>query len=258
MPSAAIARPQSWNRYAYVSNDPVNRVDPSGLEDGVITAPDPPPPVDPGLPGLASFDLMLMAMWQAQMQQEQGHLFLAHPVGGRGNDVVTLQHMALNRTLRKQAAGALDNLKSPCKDAITKAGINLERVKQTAASTEYYNAASLEGSWFVSNITGYQTPDNLAMFLGGARARLLVNRWGEAMNSVVVGSSFLNGAPFGTVENSQNITLIHEALHTGTGYDDPALAKTLGLGSFKNDQIGISAASQSISTWLAYDCPPVP
>ncbi len=31
--SAAIARPQSWNRYAYVENDPVNFVDPSGLED---------------------------------------------------------------------------------------------------------------------------------------------------------------------------------------------------------------------------------
>jgi RHS repeat-associated protein len=30
MPSAAIARPQSWNRYAYVENDPVNFVDPSG------------------------------------------------------------------------------------------------------------------------------------------------------------------------------------------------------------------------------------
>ncbi len=29
--SAAVARPQSWNRYVYVENDPVNATDPSGL-----------------------------------------------------------------------------------------------------------------------------------------------------------------------------------------------------------------------------------
>ncbi|MBM3774523.1 MAG: hypothetical protein FJW37_05095 [Acidobacteria bacterium] len=30
--SAAAATPQSWNRYAYVTNDPVNKNDPSGLD----------------------------------------------------------------------------------------------------------------------------------------------------------------------------------------------------------------------------------
>jgi RHS repeat-associated protein len=32
-PSASAADPGSWNRYAYVGGDPVNRVDPSGLND---------------------------------------------------------------------------------------------------------------------------------------------------------------------------------------------------------------------------------
>jgi RHS repeat-associated protein len=32
--SARLRRPQSWNRYAYVINDPVNRTDPRGPRDG--------------------------------------------------------------------------------------------------------------------------------------------------------------------------------------------------------------------------------
>jgi len=73
MPSAAIARPQSWNRYAYVENDPVNFVDPSGLWKHVPESP----------PGLDPLGLMLIGSWQAQMQQEMALLFLAHPVGGK-------------------------------------------------------------------------------------------------------------------------------------------------------------------------------
>jgi hypothetical protein len=191
------------------------------------------------------------------MQQEMALLFLAHPVGGRRGTLAELQHKVFNGKLHQQSSTALSNLAKPCKDSIAQAGIDLERVKQTAASTQYYNAASSEGAWFVSDITGYQTQDNLVMFLGNARARLLLNRWGQAMNSVVVGSSFLNEAPFGTVEYSQDITLIHEALHTGTGLDDLKLAERLGLGRFDQDSVGISAASQSISIWLAYDCVPV-
>lgn len=41
MASGGPADPQSWNRYAYQENDPVNWVDPSGL---FIVAPPPPPP----------------------------------------------------------------------------------------------------------------------------------------------------------------------------------------------------------------------
>jgi len=34
--SAVAANPQSWNRYAYVNNDPINHNDPSGLAPGDI------------------------------------------------------------------------------------------------------------------------------------------------------------------------------------------------------------------------------
>jgi RHS repeat-associated protein len=40
--SGGLADPQSWNRYSYTRNDPVNRYDPSGLEDS-MAAPELPP-----------------------------------------------------------------------------------------------------------------------------------------------------------------------------------------------------------------------
>jgi RHS repeat-associated protein len=46
--SASMTNPQSWNRYAYVENDPVNRLDPSGLYvvwPAVLWTPEGPPTV---------------------------------------------------------------------------------------------------------------------------------------------------------------------------------------------------------------------
>ena len=48
------ADPQSWNRYSYTRNDPVNRLDPSGLTDFEIIiswSPYPTPPGSPSQPG---------------------------------------------------------------------------------------------------------------------------------------------------------------------------------------------------------------
>ncbi len=34
--SISLGNPQSFNRYTYVSNDPVNKIDPSGLEEALV------------------------------------------------------------------------------------------------------------------------------------------------------------------------------------------------------------------------------
>ncbi len=48
--SARIASPQSWNRYAYVLNNPLRLVDPTGMEDQQRQPPPPPPPPPAPLP----------------------------------------------------------------------------------------------------------------------------------------------------------------------------------------------------------------
>jgi hypothetical protein len=111
----------------------------------------------------------------------------------------------------------------------------------------------------VSQVTGYVNPSNPSQTIGDAigssRATVLFNASGGVSNTVVLGAAYFSATTLGqTLAASQNVTLIHEALHTGTGLNDEALAGRLGFG----EGLPHIAASNSISIWLATDCPPVP
>ena len=162
-----------------------------------------------------------------------------------------IQHRLLDAKLRAQTAVSLANLNQNCKNALSADGVDLGQVASVASQTEYYNTNSFEGTELVSSIAGGTINDTLIQYLGGARAGVLPGIYGWATNNVVVGSLFFNQIGYGaTILDSQNITLVHEALHTGTGLNDPQLALKLGLGSFDTSGAGISAASQSISSYL--------
>lgn len=80
-----LLQPQSWNRYAYVLNNPINRIDPSGMKMECVTKddgseectiiPDPPPPPAPKPePKLSeSMAEWLKERWNS-MQHEAGNL----------------------------------------------------------------------------------------------------------------------------------------------------------------------------------------
>ena len=108
--SASVTSPQRWNRYAYVENDPVNKMDPSGLDpDFSVTV------VGYSFESSNALGVMLMASWQAQMQQEQGYLFLAHPVGKKGGSSVPAGWMNKVEDSRKRLVDRIDD---DCADAI--------------------------------------------------------------------------------------------------------------------------------------------
>jgi hypothetical protein len=162
-------------------------------------------------------------------------------------------HQQLNDTLHQQTASALANLSAQCVTAITADGINLNQVALTASSTVYLNTY-FEGGLELRNITGYTPPPpamanmDLTTYLGTSVAGVVPDANGLPSNFVVVGAVY-----FGLNAYQQNITLIHEALHTGSGLDDPLLAAQLGLGNNLSKQ----AASDSITDWLALGCAPV-
>jgi len=77
--SAAIARPQSWNRYAYVENDPVNFVDPGGEADFEVTKVE--HIYDP-VEGYY-YKRWMNQFFAAQIIAETQPVYLVHQVGGR-------------------------------------------------------------------------------------------------------------------------------------------------------------------------------
>jgi len=244
--SGGAGDPGSWNRYAYASDDPVNANDPSGMitcYPGTGEASTPWCTFDPGEVGV----LFSHGMWPFRKVTGEGPTF----------DLGAAWHRELNKRLRQETTDALRNLSRPCKDAITGDHIDLGFVASNAQRTNYFNAASpFEGSLFVRDIAGYPTNENLTQYLGDNVAAVLLGIAGTVTNSVVVGSAFFSTIQYGSsLAQSQDITLVHEALHTGTGQGDADLANTLQLGFFSNSAGGNEEGSRAISNWLANDCP---
>jgi hypothetical protein len=126
-------------------------------------------------------------------------------------------------------------------------------VAATAATTNYYKVSTEPDAW-VSNDGGVWSAQTA---VGDAVAATMVDANGVPTNTVVLNTSFDNLQFAGlNVAASQNLALVHEALHTGTQLNEFQLAAKLGLGTFDNTLEGLKAASLSISLYLRYDCPP--
>jgi RHS repeat-associated protein len=242
------ADPGSWNRYAYALNDPVKFNDPSGL--GACDSAE----------GPATGMIMVNGTCVP------GALFsLALDNFSGASQIKTGNpHGSLDGILRRQAVDAIRNLSHQCQQALTDDGFNLQLISITAASTEFYSADS-EGTFEVRNVSGYVNPvdpsETLRDYLGSSRAGTLPNAAGAASNYVVVGRLYFTKGAFGqSLTASQNTTLVHEALHTGTGLGDVAIYEQLDLGTIPKGMSASDAlakASNGISSWLANGCPPI-
>jgi RHS repeat-associated protein len=245
MASGGPADPQSWNRYSYTRGDPVNRFDPTGTCDQSSDSSTSITVCDTG--NILPYLLALPRLAQPGLL----YVPLLSPIGIK--EAALRLHTQINNTLHRQTSDALRNLSSDCQDAIKADGINLSAVAATAANTNYFNTFT-EGNVELRDITGYVPPPpnmpnmNLSTYLGSAAAATIPDASGKASNNVVVGGIFFNATAF-----QQNITLVHEALHAGTGEVDSELAKDFHLG----DNLPENAASAAITAWLANGCAPV-
>ena len=116
--------------------------------------------------------------------------------------------------------------------------------------TTYYDATSFEGNWTLNQATGNGRGQTLAWYVGDARAASLTDGHGNILNQVVLGAAFMNneGGYGADPATSEEITVLHEALHAYKNDGDVDLATSLGLWQKGMTQ---NQASDLISTRLS-------
>jgi RHS repeat-associated protein len=234
--AGSVFNPQSLNRYAYVTNDPVNLIDPFGLqvEPGdwaEIEAPLPLPPVVETVRVDAYIDVTagIGGYYLAELANAGGPHLLAtldpldeDPLKGR--PVRTLVKAA--KDLQKQKLSRKD-----CKKLLNALGVTAEQVRQAALQANFINGVGstvpLSSLYANSPVPSVRRAGAAVTgTVGEALAEPGVVAWAQMGGSnVYVDPSKINPANYW-----QNMaTVFHEVLHNITGMTDPDIQRALGL-----------------------------
>jgi len=130
-------------------------------------------------------------------------------------------------------------------------GIDINAVAAKATTATYYSTY-FEGNLRESDIIAWMGNETLGTVLGSNRAVTLVDAFGKYPDVVVIGYQYFTQISAGPdLATSQNITLVHEAIHNALSADDTRVASQMGLGNFPDTPGGVDAASIAISAFLA-------
>jgi RHS repeat-associated protein len=240
-----MKNPGSWNRYAYVNGDPVNFTDRHGLYQNAADVGD---DADDDADDDTDYDVCMLAPTYSGCGAKSG--ISATQMIDLASQV--MQANKLNQIQRAQAVNAINNIGPGCESAFEKKGFTATNLSVVAAGITFYSTY-FEGGLTVNSITGNGDNETLSAYLGDARATTIGN-------DVILGPEYFTQIGYGaTLAASQNITLIHEALHVGTGLNDGQIFTTFNLSSWQaqwaaNNNGQILSASQTISYWLSTDC----
>ncbi len=253
--SASLANPQSWSRYAYVENDPVNKNDPSGLDPSMpIETPFVEPP---SLPPFITWSLLVVPP----------HYFLGHygpsvhgltihsPWAGRSGTALD------GLTNAGQAASRLENKTSwseKCKQTLAAAGIAprdvdnglmLDAVSQVqaAASAVEFVDGTTSGALVQSLYAGRPELERAVNPSQTVAQALAASPATNAMATLLSSTVYIRPSSFSYYGSGWIMaTVLHELLHNITGLTDPDLQRNLGLSD--------SGGSVNITLRLAADC----
>jgi RHS repeat-associated protein len=254
--SARVGNPGSMNRYSYAGNDPVNRHDPSGLDDGdptfyVTSTGEPDPSDDEGGPDVGDTDSLsdycLTASWQPVCAGLNP--FSLWQSGGRPGPV---QNKGGVHTSPAAAAKvAWQYLNSVWQDCLNDfeqiQGFNATTFQSLLSNTPANggitwlndNDPSVANSTIASyGGTNTSTDPISSLFQGGADAYAL-----PGTTDVVVGPDYFTNE----TQTQQIAIAIHEALHVALGQNDVQLYNTLSQFGFDyNPNVG----SGQITDWI--------
>jgi len=241
--------PISWNKYAYVGGDPINRNDRGGTCWATVSV--------VGVTTSEWYNCSMLDYVGSGSEMGDGMLGTGSMNSGtgallaQGPSLVQLANQ-LNQIQRAQAVIAIDNIGKGCEKAFEALGFTATDLSVIASGIDFYSTY-FEGNLTVNSITGNGNNSTLTQYLGDARATTIGN-------DVILGPQYFNQIAWGsTLAASQNITLIHEALHVGTDQDDAGLFTAFNLSSWQAEYAAdnngqVLSASQTISYWLSKDC----
>jgi RHS repeat-associated protein len=264
--SAQLANPQSWNRYSYVENDPVNRLDPGGL-DGIS----------------AEFDNYIFRITAT------GRYFGGGGGGGGGGwfgpqpaQLMAMPDMEMNSaaafspftlfnmSMTAMMTMAMDGLSGGCRGFLFgDKGLSETAFRTAAAGIRYWDVRDPQ----IANLRGADVLGRGSGDLPGASANfsrlgdLVTDRGETTATSALVTDAHRNVTPNVVVSTlfwalphrgqmvprtseSQFTTLVHEALHVFLNLNDTNLASFFGLG----ERLSGESASVRTTEFLKKDC----
>jgi len=271
MASASLGSPQSWNRYAYVGNDPVNANDPSGLymyyPSNDIAY------YDPWQTAYDSASMMgYVQVWGYYPGETWASLFTipaSDLVYNEGNNVAIIGPPTAGQAAAQAVLDAAKNmvllnyetLTPPCLgriEALTNASggmITLTSIIETAGKLTVYDGTDSSGfaGQVQFNDLYYNSPDYVAVTMAGW---MVADRFAQypgvnaetmlGLNQLGLAVMFIRPDAVNSNSTAYNTALVmHEVIHS-LGFQDDFVKNALG--------IPLTSPSVNITKAFANDC----
>jgi len=244
--SASLTNPQSWNRYPYVENDPVNYHDPGGLLRWVPTP-------FPRLPETTNTTTVVRTREGDILNQPGDGVPDAEETEGEESDGWDPIQSAL--AVARNAATFIENKgdwSAQCEKTLGAVGTSVAGLQEAAANVSIVEGnssttqvAELYANAAVPRIAQLAAVEYKGVTVGQFMAKNLGTTAMAQLggNRVFISTNWFNHVGTGYAVG----TMAHELLHNITGHVDSDLQKTMGLS-------GVSGDSRNITLRLLADC----